>query len=54
MPAHFPDEVDQLRWVHDLLINQSHIGGAILDTVVPVVMHGLAWLLPSDLVALFP
>ena len=54
MPAPFPDEIGQMRWVHDLLINQSHIGAAILDTVVPVVMHGLAWLLPSDLVALFP
>ena len=54
MPPPFPDEIGQVRWAHDLLINQSHIEDAIRTTVVPVVVHLLSWLLPSDLVALFP
>jgi uncharacterized membrane protein required for colicin V production len=55
MPAApFPNELGQLRWAQDLLIHQSHIAGAIRDNVVPVVVHLLSWLLPSDLVAIFP
>jgi uncharacterized membrane protein required for colicin V production len=54
LPAPFSGEVDQLRWAHDLLINQSHIGGAIHDTLVPPIVHILSGLLPSDLVAIFP
>jgi uncharacterized membrane protein required for colicin V production len=54
VPDSFPGEVDQLRWAHDLLINQSHIGGAILDALVPPIVHILSGLLPSDLVAIFP
>jgi uncharacterized membrane protein required for colicin V production len=53
LPDPFPGEVDQLRWAHDLLIHQSHIAGAILDTVVPPVLHLLSPLLPSDLVSIF-
>jgi hypothetical protein len=54
MPDSFAGEVDQLRWAHDLLINQSHIGVAILDVFVPPIVHILSGLLPSDLVAIFP
>jgi len=54
LPERFPGEVDQLRWAHDLLINQSHIGAAIHDTFVPPIVHILSGLLPSDLVAIFP
>lgn len=53
MPDPFPGEVDQLRRLQDLLIHQSHIAGAIRDTVVPAVVHVLSWLLPSDLVSIF-
>jgi uncharacterized membrane protein required for colicin V production len=53
LPDPFPGEIDQLRSLYQLM-NQSHIAGAILDTVVPPVVHVLAGLLPSDLVSIFP
>ncbi|MGD0020412.1 MAG: CvpA family protein [Candidatus Limnocylindrales bacterium] len=53
MPDPFPGDIDQLRRAQDLLIHQSHVAGAIRDTVVPVVIHLLSWLLPSDLVSIF-
>ena len=49
-----PGDVEQLRWAHDLVIDQSHIAAGIRDVVAPVVVHGLAFLLPGDLVAMFP
>jgi uncharacterized membrane protein required for colicin V production len=54
MPDHIPGEIDQLRWAHDLVLHQSHIAGAIHDSVVPPVVHLLSGLLPSDLVSIFP
>jgi uncharacterized membrane protein required for colicin V production len=53
-PAPFSGEIDQLRWVHDLVINQSQIASALRDSVVPVTVHLLSFLLPADLVAMFP
>ena len=53
LPDPFPGEIDQLRSLYQLM-NQSHIAGTILDTVVPPVVHVLAGLLPSDLVSIFP
>jgi uncharacterized membrane protein required for colicin V production len=53
MPDPFPGEVDQLRSA-DQLMSQSHIAGAIRDTVAPPVVHVLSVLLPGDLVSTFP
>jgi uncharacterized membrane protein required for colicin V production len=55
MPATpVPGEADQVRWIHDLLMHQSHIAGAFRDSVAPVVVHLLAFILPSELVVMFP
>ena len=35
-------------------MSQSHIAGAIRDTVAPPVVHVLSVLLPGDLVSTFP
>lgn len=54
MPAPFSGEIDHLRQVQDILLNQSHIAGAIRDGVIPVLIHSSGFLLPADLVKMFP
>lgn len=54
LPPAQSGDVSQLRYVQDLIVNQSHIAGAIRDVVAPPFMHILSFLLPSDLVSLFP
>jgi uncharacterized membrane protein required for colicin V production len=49
-----PGEAEQVRWVHDLLMHQSHIAASFRDSLVPLVVHLLSFLLPADLVAMFP
>jgi len=53
LPDPFPGDIEQLRQAQDLLINQSHIAGAIHDTVLPALMPLLSWILPGDLVSAF-
>ena len=47
-------DVTPLRDAQDLIVNQSHIGGWIRDAVAPPFVHLWSFLLPPDLVALFP
>jgi uncharacterized membrane protein required for colicin V production len=47
-------DVTPLRYAQDLIVNQSHVAGAIRDVVAPPFVHILSFLLPSDLVSLFP
>ncbi len=54
LPDQLAGEYPQLRWAHDLLLQQSHIAQALRDHVAPTVVHLLSVLLPSDLVAMFP
>jgi uncharacterized membrane protein required for colicin V production len=54
MPAPFSGEIDYLRQVQDIIVNQSHIAGALRDGLIPVLIHASAFLLPADLVAMFP
>jgi uncharacterized membrane protein required for colicin V production len=53
LPPAKPGDVSQLRDAQELL-NQSHIGGWIRDTIAPIAVHMVGPLLPSDLAALFP
>jgi membrane protein required for colicin V production len=54
LPPAQPGDVSQLRYVQDMIVNQSHIADALRTTIVPVVMHIMSFILPSDLVSLFP
>lgn len=54
LPAPHSGDISQLRQAQDLLIHQSHIAGAVKDLVAPPFIHVLSFLLPSDLVAVFP
>ena len=54
LPPAQSGDVSQLRYVQDLIVNQSHIAGTIRDVVAPPFVHILSFLLPSDLVSLFP
>jgi uncharacterized membrane protein required for colicin V production len=54
LPPAQPGDVDQVRTVQDLVARQSHIAGAVRDSVVPPLVHLIAGLLPSDLVVAFP
>src|ERR1035437_1974047 len=47
-------DVTPLRDAQDLIVNQSHIAGWVREVVAPPFMHILSFLLPSDLVSLFP
>jgi uncharacterized membrane protein required for colicin V production len=53
-PLPLSGDVDQLRRTQDLLMNQSHIAGAVHSTLVPPLVHVLSALLPGDLVSMFP
>lgn len=52
-PAHGGD-VSQFRYVHDLIASESHIADAIRSAVAPPLMHILSFLMPADLVSMFP
>ena len=54
LPPPQSGDVSQLRYAHDLIVNQSHIAGAIRDVLAPPFVHIFSFLLPSDLVSLFP
>ena len=47
-------DIAQLRQAQDLLIHQSTIAGALRDHAVPAFLHILSFLLPGDLVSVFP
>lgn len=53
MPPKFVGELDYLRQAQDI-VAQSHICGWLLDVPVPVIIHVSSFLLPADLVAMFP
>ena len=54
MPPPFTGEIDYLRQVQDILLHQSHIASAVRDGVIPVLIHSTGFLLPSNIVAMFP
>lgn len=54
LPAAHSGDVALLRQAQDMLIHQSHIAGGLKDIVVPIFVHILSPLLPSDLVSIFP
>jgi uncharacterized membrane protein required for colicin V production len=54
LPSPFSGEIDFLRQAQDILVHQSHIASALRDGVIPTLVHGSAFLLPADLVAMFP
>jgi uncharacterized membrane protein required for colicin V production len=54
MPPPFTGDIEQIRQVHDLVMNQSHITAALQSNVAPPFLHVLSALLPSDLVSMFP
>lgn len=54
LPAPFSGEVSYLRQVQDIVLNQSHITSALRSGVVPTLIHAVAYLLPADIVAMFP
>lgn len=54
LPPAASGDVSQLRYAQDLIVNQSHIAAGIRDVVCPPLLHILSFLLPADLVALFP
>lgn len=47
-------DVTPLRDAQDLIVNQSHIAGWIRGAVAPPFVHVWSFLLPADLVSLFP
>lgn len=54
MPEPFQGEIGPIRDLHNVLIDQSHIAGALKSGVAPGFVHLLSAMLPSDLVAMFP
>ncbi len=54
LPPAQSGDVTPLRDAQDLIVNQSHIAGWIRDAVAPPFVHIWSFLLPSDLVSLFP
>ena len=54
LPPVLTGDVTPLRDAQDLLVNQSHIGGWFREAVAPPFVHLWSFLLPSDLVSLFP
>jgi uncharacterized membrane protein required for colicin V production len=54
LPPAQSGDVTPLRDAQDLIVHQSHIAGAIRDVVAPPLVHIFSFLLPSDLVSLFP
>jgi hypothetical protein len=54
LPPAQSGDVSYLRDAQDMIVNQSHIAGAIHSSIAPVFVHILAPLLLADLVALYP
>jgi uncharacterized membrane protein required for colicin V production len=54
LPAPGSGDVTYLRNAQDLIAHQSHLSIWIKDHIVPGFLHLMGFLLPSDLVALFP
>jgi uncharacterized membrane protein required for colicin V production len=54
LPAPRSGDVSYLRTAQDLIANQSHLSIWLKDHIVPGLMHLMSFLLPSDLVSLFP
>jgi uncharacterized membrane protein required for colicin V production len=54
LPPARSGDVTYLRNVQDLIVNQSHISIWLDDHIVPGFMHFMSFLLPGDLVTLFP
>jgi membrane protein required for colicin V production len=54
LPPARPGDVDQLRSVQDMILNQSHIAAWLKSGIVPAFVHILGVLLPPDLVSTFP
>ena len=54
LPTAKSGDVTQLRDVQDMIVNKSHIAGAIKEFAVPLFVHVFAILLPADLVSKFP
>jgi uncharacterized membrane protein required for colicin V production len=54
LPPAKSGDVTQLRDIQNMIVNQSHIAGAIKAVVVPLFVHVFAVLLPADLVSKFP
>jgi uncharacterized membrane protein required for colicin V production len=54
LPPAQSGDISQLRDAQNLIVNQSHIADGIRHGVVPPLVHVLTFLLPSDLVSVFP
>jgi len=54
LPPARSGDVTYLRNAQDLIANQSHLSIWLKDHIVPGFMHAMSFLLPSDLVKLFP
>ena len=54
LPAPRPGDLTQVRDAQNMIVHDSHIGGAVRDNVAPPFVHILSPLLPSDLVAIYP
>lgn len=54
LPPARAGDITYLRTAQDLVVNQSHLSIWLHDHIAPGFMHLLSFLLPSDLVALFP
>jgi uncharacterized membrane protein required for colicin V production len=54
LPPAKSGDVTQLRDIQNMIVNQSHIAGAIKQFAVPLFVHVFAILLPADLVSKFP
>jgi uncharacterized membrane protein required for colicin V production len=54
LPAARPGDLTYLRTAQDIMANQSHIAIFFRDHVAPAFMHSVSFLIPSDLVSLFP
>lgn len=54
LPPAQSGDISQLRDAQNLIVNQSHIADGVRHVVAPPFLHVLSFLLPSDLVSLFP
>jgi uncharacterized membrane protein required for colicin V production len=54
LPPAQSGDVTYLRTAQDLIVNQSHLSIWLEDHIVPGFVHIMSFLLPSDLVTLFP
>jgi len=54
LPAPRPGDLTQVRDAQRMIVQESHIGGAIRDHLAWPFVHILSPLLPSDVVAIYP